>query len=288
MVHPGLAWLTESPEGQAWLNELPSLVEACADQWSLRLGEPYSYAFASLALPARLPDGEPAVLKVQFPDRESEQEAATLAEWDGRGAVRLLSHDVTRHALLLERCEPGTPLSLLEADAALDVAVGLLPRLWQPAGPPFRPLAEEAAWWAGYLPDRWERGGRPFERLLLDAALETLRALPPTQGEQVLLSQDFHAENVLRARREPWLAIDPKPLVGEREFGIAALVRGEELGRGAEAACHRLDRLTAELGLDRARARGWALAQAVAWSIDENGSIEPGHIEVARWLSDAD
>ncbi len=287
MVHPGLAWLTESPEGQAWLDELPSVLEACAEQWSLRLGEPYPYAFASLALPATMPDGEPAVLKIQFPDRESEHEAAALAAWDGHGAVRLLSHDADRHALLLERCEPGTPLSLLEADAALDVAVGLLPRLWKPARPPFRPLAVEAAWWTGYLPERWERGGRPFERVLLDAALEALRALPPTQGEQVLLSQDFHAENVLRARREPWLAIDPKPLVSEREFGIAALVRGDELGRGAEAVRHRLDRLTAELGLDRERARGWALAQAVAWSIEEDGSIEPGPIEVARWLSDA-
>ncbi|MGH2675080.1 MAG: aminoglycoside phosphotransferase family protein [Actinomycetota bacterium] len=126
-------------------------------------------------------------MKIQFPDRESEHEAAALALWDGHGAVRLLAHDPDRHALLLERCEPGTPLSDLRPDDALDVMVDLLPRLWKPAGAPFRSLAEEAAWWAEQLPDQWERTGRPFERRLLDAALEILDTLPPAQGERVLL-----------------------------------------------------------------------------------------------------
>ena len=84
---------------------------------------------------------------------------------------------------------------------------------------------------------RWERSGRPFERRLVDAALDAFAALPPTQGEQVLLHQDLHADNVLAAEREPWLAIDPKPLVGEREFGIAPIVRSIELGHSARRSC---------------------------------------------------
>ncbi|HYY76004.1 MAG TPA: aminoglycoside phosphotransferase family protein [Gaiellaceae bacterium] len=80
------------------------------------------------------------------------------------------------------------------------------------------------------MPGTWEKAGRPFERELLDATLDALRALPGTQGEQVMVNQDLHADNVLAAEREPWLAIDPKPLVGEREFGIAGLVRAFELG----------------------------------------------------------
>jgi streptomycin 6-kinase len=222
------------------------------------------------------------VLKVQFPDRESEHEADALRLWAGEGAVRLLDDDPERHALLLERARPGTPLSELEADDALDVAIGLLPRLWKPAGAPFRPLADEAAWWVSYLPDEWEEAGRPFERRLLDAALDALRALGPTQGEQVLLHQDLHAGNVLRAEREPWLVIDPKPLAGEREFGVAALVRGGELGDSRRDVLDRLDRLTAELGLDRDRARGWALGQTIAWGIGH-----AGHARIARWLVEA-
>jgi streptomycin 6-kinase len=222
------------------------------------------------------------VLKIQKPHRESEHEAAALEVWDGAGAVRLLAHDPEEHALLIERCVPGTPLAEAGAETALDVFVDLLPRLWKRAGPPFRPLADEAAWWVEYLPREWEGSGKQFERRLLDAALEALRELPPTQGEPVLLHQDLHGENVLSAQREPWLAIDPKPLVGEREFGVAPIVRSFELGHSKRDVLYRLDRLTSELGLDRARARGWTIGQTIAWSV--GSEYQPTHVETVRWL----
>lgn len=271
---------------------LPGILRECASLWSLQLGEPYAYAFASLAMPVRCADGMDAVLKVQFPDRESAREAPALERWDGNGAVRLLAHDLERHALLLERCEPGRPLSELAVDDALDVMVGLLPRLWIPAGGQFRPLMDEAADWTRDLQARWERAGRPFSRAAFDEALETLGSLPGSQGEQVLVSQDQHAGNVLSAAREPWLVIDPKPLVGEREFGVVALVRGSELGHSEAAMLHRLDRLAGELGLDRDRARRWTLAQTVAWALEEDEFGEPSPpdarlVEVVGWLLDA-
>jgi streptomycin 6-kinase len=230
-------------------------------------------------------DGDEVVLKVQEPHRESEHEAEALRLWDGEGAVRLLDHEPKEHALLLERCVPGTPLSAAGAEAALDVLVELLPRLWKPTASPFRSLAAESAWWAESLEDSWERFGRPCERKLLDAALAALQELPPTQGPQVLLHQDLHGDNVLAAQREPWLAIDPKPLAGEREFGIAPIVRSRELGHSRAEALGRFDRLTSELGLDRERARGWTIAQTIAWSFD--GEHQRGHAEVARWLLEA-
>jgi streptomycin 6-kinase len=199
--------------------------------------------------------------------------------------VRVLAHDRGRWALLVERCRPGTHLRELGRDAALDVMVGLLPRLWVPAAGPFRPLADEAAWWVSYMEARWEQWGRPFERVLLDAALDTLQTLPESQGEQVLVNQDLHADNVLAAEREPWLLIDPKPLVGEREFGIAGLVRAFELGHSRRDVLYRLDRLTAELGLDRERARLWALAHALAWAFDSE--FLSTHARTAGWLFEA-
>jgi streptomycin 6-kinase len=79
--------------------------------------------------------------------------------------------------------------------------------------------------------------------------------------------------------------IDPKPLVGEREFGLAPIVRGAELGHGREHVLHRLDRLSGELGLDRDRACGWAFVQTLAWTIEET-VVWPEMIEIARWLLD--
>ena len=55
--------------------------------------------------------------------------------------------------------------------------------------------------------------------------------------------------------------IDPKPLVGEREFAVAPIARSRELGHSRRDVRHRFDRVTSELGLDRERARGWAVGR---------------------------
>jgi streptomycin 6-kinase len=282
-IPAGLAWLKASEAGAQWLSSLPDRVNGCVEKWNLRLGSPFATAYTSLTIPARLPNGADVVLKVPFPDRESEHEALALSWWGGDGAVRLLQNDPALGAFLIERCIPGTPLSSLDQDAALDVLVNLLPRLWKPvADAGFRPLADEASWWASHLRENWVGAGRPFDERLVDAALEALRSLPGSQAEQVLVHQDLHGDNVLRARREPWLAIDPKPLAGEREFSLAPIVRSFELGAGRRDVRHRLDRLSSELGLDRERSRLWCLAQTIAWSI--GSEYLSTHIDTATWL----
>ncbi len=281
----GVEEIGKSPSGRAWVASLPDLLDQVAERWQLEIGDAFPDASASLTLLATRADGTRVVLKLQYPHREAEQEAAALALWDGAGAVGLLAYDPDRHALLLELCEPGTPLFELQQDEALDVLIELLPRLWRPADASFASLAAEAEHWASTLPEAWEEAGRPFERGLLDAALDAIEALAPTQGEPVLLHQDLHTGNVLRARRGRWLVIDPKPLLGEREFGLAPIVRGAELGHSREHVLHRLDRLSGELGLDRGRACGWAFVQTLAWSIDET-EVWQEMIEVARWLRD--
>jgi hypothetical protein len=88
---------------------------------------------------------------------------------------------------------------------------------------------------------RPRRTGRSVDRRAVEAAFEACEALSGTQGDQVLVNQGLHADNVVSAVREPWLVIDPKPLVGEREVGVAAIVRDSELGhsRGAVARASR-------------------------------------------------
>src|SRR4051794_39182823 len=179
-------------------------LQAAAERWSLTLGKPYEQGAAGITTRANFPNGTPAVLKLVHPHRESEHEADALDLWDGDGAVRLLDRDESGFALLLERCEPGTPVSRLDAAQAMDVMIALLPRLWRPAGEPFHSLADEARWWYPKLP----------RTSLGDAARAAIDSLAETQGEPVLLHQDLHGDNVLAAEREPWLVIDPKPLAG--------------------------------------------------------------------------
>jgi streptomycin 6-kinase len=299
-VPAGLGWWRARPGGAEWLERLPGIVAGCAAEWELVLGEPFepkahrvspttatvpaspSTGAISYVAPAALPDGTRAVLKVGFPESESEHEADALAHWRGEGAVRLLAADAGSRALLVERCEPGTPLCAVAAeDEANDAAAAVLRALWRPAPAdhPFRPLAGEARRWRAELPARWERHGRPFERALLERAVGWIGELLDSPGEPVVLHQDLHGGNLLRAAREPWLAIDPKPLAGERAFDTGHFLRDLLPSRLDAVVSDRLvERLAAELALPPERVRAWAFVRSVSnalWSI-ETGLGDPG------------
>lgn len=286
-IPPRLEWLRSDPGGRTWLDGLPDLLDEVAGSWAVQPGEPYPDSFVSYVCPVTLAGGGTAVLKLQWPHPESEREADALRVWDGRGAVALLAHDAERRALLLERCVPGTHLSTTDADTALAVFAQVLADLWVPVGPdaPFPRLADEARRWADELPGRWEDAGRPFERRLVDVARTWAADLAVSQHETVLVDQDLHGDNVLAATRRPWLAIDPKPLVGERAFGLTAPVRSYEFGHTPADVWHRLDRLSEAADVDRERARWWTVVHGLAWSIDA-GRVYRHHVDTARWLVD--
>jgi len=273
-----------SSDGTIWLEQLPTLIAEVSRRWDLDVGKPYPLSNVSFVAPAAQ-RGRDVVLKVQWPHSESEHESEALHVWDGDGAVELLDHDERCHALLLERCVPGTHLAVAGADESLRVLIGLLPRLWKRVEAPFRSVSDEAAGWADSLVPAWEKAGRRCDRRLVDAASEHLRHLPSTQGDQVLVHQDLHAVNVLAAQREPWLVIDPKPLIGEREFALAPIIRSFELGHSRDDVVGRLNRLTAELGLDRERATAWTVVQTMAWSFGSKYSDL--HHETVGWLLEA-
>jgi streptomycin 6-kinase len=255
----------EVPGGAAWLAELPRLVSECVQKWSLEPEEPMDSTF-SLVLAA----GD-LVLKLNPPDEETEHEAEALARWNGEGTVRLLARDDERRALLIERCRPGTQLWDLPDKEATEIAAAVLEQLWIPADRPFRRLEDLAAAWAEELPRR------RLDRKLVDWAVSFLHEAGPTQRESVLLHQDLHGGNVLLSHRG-WLAIDAKPVVGEREFDVASLVRDRRPATKSQLEW-RLSYLVERLGLDRERTRGWAIAHALAW----NGS--PEMLDCARRLA---
>ena len=185
--------------------------------------------------------------------------------------------------MLLERCEPGAPLwDVADEDAANRLAAGVLQRLWRPPGAasPFRPLAAVASHWERELPRRYSRHGRPFGRRLLDEAVSLCGELAGSQAELVVCHQDFHGGNVLAGGERGWLAIDPKPLVGERAFDLASLLRDrrDALLSGptpVRVVRRRLDLLSSELSLERGRVRGWSIVHALAWGLTEEDVYLP-------------
>ncbi len=180
--------------------------------------------------------------------------------------VRLLEADDALNAMLLERCEPGTVLRRLPELEQDVVIAGLLRRLWRvpPAQHPFRPLAAMTAQWANEtIADaaRWPDVG------LVQEGLRLFAELPRTSPTEVLLATDLHAGNILRAEREPWLVIDPKPFVGDPAYDATQHLFNCE-GRLRADPERTMRRFAYLLEVEYERVRLWMFARSAAESRD--------------------
>lgn len=253
------------PALQAWADGLPQTVAAVADRWQLRVGAPFQPGGAgSWVAPVRTAGGADRVLKVAYRHVESEHEADGLRCWDGRGTVRVhrADQDVTAAYLLLEHCAAGRALAHEPEQRQDEVVAGLLHRLWlePPAGHPFRPLAQMCAGWVAGFHAYAEPA--PFDPGLARVGVELFTRLPLDPVPQRLLLTDLHAANVLAADREPWLAIDPKPYVGDPAYDPVQHLLNcpDRLRADPEGLVLRLADLC---GVDRERLRWWLFARCV-------------------------
>jgi streptomycin 6-kinase len=180
--------------------------------------------------------------------------------------------------LLLERLKPGVMLSTVPDDeSATAIDAQVMRQLWRPA-PVEHNFPTVARWAKGLerLRAEFKGGTGPFPAKLVEQAERLFVELIDTMGQPVLLHGDLHHFNILSAQREPWLAIDPKGLVGEPAYEIGALLRNptRELIMDRQVQARRVDLLASELGVDRQRILGWSMAQAVLsawWSYEDHG-----------------
>jgi streptomycin 6-kinase len=247
-------------EGRAWLESLSRRVAELSRCWALRLGTPIEEEVSiSWVAPCETPEGEQAILKLGYPHTEARDEIDGLEFWDGDPTVRLLRADRTHNAMLLERCVPGTSLRRVNEETQDEVIADLLRRLWrQPApGHGFRPLAEMLESWS--LEALGTAPHSPDPSLVVDG-VRVFRELISSHAETVLLATDLHAGNVLRSRRGTWLAIDPKPFVGDPCYdGTQHLLNCRV--RMSRAPGETVTRFAHLLGVDERRFRRWAYAR---------------------------
>lgn len=252
----------QEPERATWLDRLPASVELLLKQWSLTLGSVYESASCAWVSSVRCADDSPAVLKLGLPHMEGRDEAHGLRFWNGDPTARLLRSDDELGAMLLERCDPGTSLRERPESEQNQVIATLLRRLWRtPNAPhPFRALSAQMEYWTAETIDDVEQW--PDSELVRDG-LRLFKELPQTAADRVLLATDLHAGNVLRAQRQPWLVIDPKPFVGDPAydltqhlFNCSASLRSDPHGT--------ILRFADQVGIDQERVRLWTFARAAA------------------------
>jgi streptomycin 6-kinase len=259
----------KSPERRAWLEQLPALVDRLMHEWSLTFDRPLKgeEASCSFVAPVHREDGTSAVLKIGMPHMEAEDEIQGLRFWNGDPTIKLLAADDQVGAMLLERCEPGTTLRTLPECDQDTVIASLLRRLWRKPTKPhtFRPLSAMIEYWSKETltqSQHWAEAGMVRDGLAL------FKQLLSTATAAVLLATDLHAGNVLRAGREPWLVIDPKPFVGDPAYDATQHLFNC-LERLQLDPIKTIQRLSGLLGVDAERVRLWTFARLAAEPRDD-------------------
>jgi streptomycin 6-kinase len=247
----------------AWLEKLPATIQRLQKDWGLLLDRPFELdATCSWVAPCTQDSGTPAVLKIGLPHMEAEDELDGLLFWDGSPTVFLFKADRENNALLLERCLPGKSLRTLPEEEQDQVIADLLKRLWRqpPTTPSFRPLSEMISHWNRTTLDKLETLQDP------DLATEGIRIqeeLISSASDQVLLATDLHAGNVLRAEREPWLVIDPKPFWGDPAYDATQHLLNCR-GRLESDPHQTIGRFSELLGIDYKRTLLWLFSRLAA------------------------
>lgn len=282
----------EGESGAAWLAELPGIVDSLLERWAcvpLASGE-VMYGGVGIVVPV-LRGGGAAALKVSFPHPGNVHEPDAFALWGGRGAVLLYERDDERFAMLLERVESSSLAEVSSGDEVARVAGEIHRQLTVPAQAGLPRLQEQADDWLSLLLPR-DAGLPPY---VVDAAVATVRELGFSQPATVIHG-DFHARNILRADREPWLAVDPKGYAGDPAYDAGALLKVRALtlmdSDDLVGAVHRfLDIFAETAGLDRARTQRWAqlhIVQATLWARDHGVRIARSGPELTRLTAFAD
>jgi streptomycin 6-kinase len=273
-----LGMADRTPDWARWVDGLPKLAAEILEEWGLAQVNIAQHGYCALILPVTTSDGDDAMLKVAFPEEESEYEHLALSRWDGNGAVRLLRADPARRAMLLEQLHDRDLTDLPDIEAC-EVVARLYARLHVPAPPQVKRLSTQVGQWLEMLAELPREA--PVPRRLVEQSMAIGRDFASDSAtDGVLVHGDLHYLNVLAADREPWLTIDPKPLSGDPAFECAPMLwnrwrEAVDSGDVRRAVRRRFHTLVDVAGLDEHRARDWAVLWETMCVVEEVGLSDP-------------
>lgn len=252
--------------------------------WQVEVERSFQTESSMIALGTR--GEQPVVVKVVERPGDEWDSGAIVEAFEGRGMVR--AYDYLKGAMLLERLDPGSPLTgvVLEGgdESATDIIAGVIQSMSPRNAPPGTPTALDLA--KGFA---WYRasGDNQIPRELLDNAERTYCDLAATQRNTRLLHGDLQHYNVLIDSERGWLAIDPKGIVAELEYEIGAALRNPyelpQILTVPSVIERRMRQYASALNLDSTRVLKWAFSQAVLsaiWGVEDGYSVPPESLPI--------
>ena len=188
-----------SEEGQAWIDNLPKIIDVYAQKWDLtELIEvdnlSYNYVLSGQK------DLEGIILKISIEVKELKREIAALKGFADYGAVPIITY--SDNALLLKKSVPGIPLK----KNSIQIACNVAKRLHQ------APITDGEFLHVknrlSYLDRDWPIAGDYLKK----ARIFKQEILAKYQQE-ALLHGDLHHDNII-SDGDDYLVIDPKGVIG--------------------------------------------------------------------------
>ncbi len=257
-------------KGRVWLNALPGLVTAISSKLDLHdLKEvtnlSYNYVLSGLQ------GDNPIILKLGLDNEALSREVFALKCFSGCGAVKVLAED--EGMLLLERAVPGTSLKDYfpnREHESIEIACNVMKKLHQASIPVSHNFPHIKDWLAALdkdwnIPKHYLQKARKFRDQLLQ-----------TSETDVLLHGNLHHDNILQ-NGDDWLVIDPKGVIGEPAYEVAAFIRNPipELMHHADATTiihNRITQFSELIGIPAKRILDWCFVQAVlawVWALED-------------------
>ena len=264
-------------KGTDWIANLPAIVTALTNHWSLSEITSLSNMTFNYVAKAILNTKQPVVLKISYDRQSIINEKQALTNLGSQGSIKLIDYNSTYNALLLQQAIPGITLKSLyrdNQDYVMDCYVETMQKLHhqqllKELNPP------SVADWLKALD---EPSLKIIPPTLLNKAIELRNKMLSSPKPLIFLHGDLHHDNILKHGNE-WLSIDPKGVIGEAEFEIAAFdfMYISELTATVDVKnvfAKRVELLAQKSELDPQRIKDWVFLRLIlmaAWFIEDNG-----------------
>jgi streptomycin 6-kinase len=260
-----------------WLDSLPRTVADLCEKWGIELDPVIPDTNITLVLLGHSTALGPVVIKSSPIADEFRAEATALRLAASENVARVYDVDFERNIMVIERIVPGTQLldAAMTDEDATRLAAATVATMWHPVPNPdgLHPLRQ----WMRALFD-WPQDPKVIAPELIRHAQELGSSLLAKSTRVSLLHGDFQHHNLLLRANGDWAIIDPKGVVGDPGFEIAAWMYNPP---GVTARDDYLDlvarrvEICAEVwGIDQQELIAWAFVGAVlsmCWSAGDPG-----------------
>ncbi|PEL13329.1 aminoglycoside phosphotransferase family protein [Bacillus sp. AFS017336] len=264
-------------KGEIWLENFEDLCHKCENRWNMKILSPFALSYNFVA-PIIIEGNKNAVIKLAVPNEEFNDEIEALYELKDADFVKVIDYDLKEGILILERLLPGNTLASIEnEELEMQIAVKVMKNLWKkPSTSSKLPTIFNREKSFSRIVEKFPNGLGPISKELLLDAFSTFKEMNSSQSTQYLLHGDLHHYNLLNAGEDSWKVIDPKGLIGEREYDLIQFLLNNLEGKGISTTLEkRIDLLVNELNLNKERLLLWGYSHAVlstCWSLEDEGT----------------